>query len=89
MTLILCTSQINFKGPQHPLNNRLTFTEKNFNCVVFTSQTRPITTDDFALIYHLRKQAQLCNKLRFRRHLLHKRRAWPYRRGFHYLVVLI
>ena len=25
------------------------------------------------------KQAKLCNKLRIRRHLLHKRRAWPRR----------
>ena len=25
------------------------------------------------------KQAQLCNKLRLRRHLLHKRWAWPRR----------
>ena len=25
------------------------------------------------------KQAQLCNKLRLRRHLLHKRQAWPRR----------
>ena len=27
------------------------------------------------------KQAQLCNKLRLRRHLLHKRWAWPRRRA--------
>ena len=27
----------------------------------------------------LREQAQLCNKLRLRHHLLHKRRAWPRR----------
>ena len=26
-----------------------------------------------------KKQAQLCKKLRLRRHLLHKRRAWPRR----------
>ena len=28
------------------------------------------------------KQAQLCNKLRLHRHLLHERWAWPRRRAF-------
>ena len=29
--------------------------------------------------FNVKKQAQLCNKLRLRRHLLHKRCAWPRR----------
>ena len=35
----------------------------------------------FLHIHIEEEQAQLCNKLRLRRHLLHKRRAWPRRRA--------